>query len=127
MPGKSAVRAAQALFFLSAAVWLAFGLLWLLDTAGRTPVQAATAWVVGLLMLGNVLAMLVSAIGLGTRRRLFYFLAVGVLAINLALTLTDQVGLFDWITFALDLALLVLLVVTRRLYSSPFSRGGRPG
>lgn len=114
MQGKHAVRAAQALFFLNAAVWLAFGTLWLIDTSGRTSVQAAAAWIVGLLMLGNVLAMLVCGIGLGTRRRLFYFLSLAVLAANLLLTLTDQVGLFDSITFGVDAVLLVLLVATRR-------------
>jgi len=114
---KPAVRAAQALFFLNAAVWLAFGIVWLVDTSGRTSVQVTTAWIVGILMFGNVLAMLLCGIGLGTYRRLFYFLALAVLAANLVLTFTDQVGLFDWITAAVDLVLLALLVATRRLYS----------
>ncbi len=118
MREKSAARAAQALFFLNAAVWLAFGILWLVDSSGRTGVQATTAWIVGILMLGNVLVMLVCGIGLGTRRRLFYFLALVVLAANLVLTFTDQVGLFDWITAAIDLVLLALLVATRKLYTS---------
>ena len=118
MQAKNAVRAAQALFFLNAAVWLTFGVLWLVDSSGRTGVRATTAWIVGILMLGNVPAMLLCGMGLGTRWRLFYFLALAVLAANLVLTFTDQVGLFDWITAAIDLVLLALLVATRRLYIS---------
>ena len=121
MRDKYAIRAAQALFFLNAVVWLAFGILWLVDTAGRTPVQATTAWITGILMLGNVGAMLLSGIGLGTRRRLFFLFALVVLVVNLVLTLTDQVGLFDWITLGIDLVLLALLVATLRLYTRPSS------
>jgi len=121
MRDKYAIRAAQALFFLNAVVWLAFGILWLVDTAGRTPVQATTAWITGILMLGNVGAMLLSGIGLGTRRRHFFLFALAVLVVNLVLTLTDQVGLFDWITLGIDLVLLALLVATLRLYTRPSS------
>ena len=119
MREQYAVRAAQALFFLNAVVWLAFSILWLVDTAGRTPVQATMAWIIGILMLGNVGAMLLSGIGLGTRRRLFFLFALAVMVVNLVLTLTDQVGLFDWLTLGIDLVLLALLVATRRLYSTP--------
>jgi lysylphosphatidylglycerol synthetase-like protein (DUF2156 family) len=84
--------------------------------AGRYPGGSITLWISGLLMFGNAATMLLSVLGLGTRRRLFYFFSLAVLAVNLVLTFTDQVGFLDWITFAIDLVLIALLVATRKLY-----------
>lgn len=52
------------------------------------------------------------------RKRLKYYLAVAFLSVNILLTVTDQVGLFDWITLVLDVGLLALLVATRAKFLS---------
>jgi hypothetical protein len=59
-------------------------------------------------MLGNAGAMLFSAVGLGRRSRLLCLFAIAVLVVNIILT--DQTGLLDVLTGALDVVLLVLVV-----------------
>ena len=105
-----AVRAAQVLFFLNAAIWVILGITSLLRVS-RSPTSIMTAIVIGILMFGNAGAMVVSGFGLGKWRG-FYYLALAVLLVNIVLTFTDQVGLLDILTFVLDLALLVLLIAT---------------
>ena len=108
------IRAAQALFFLNAAIWIALGITSLLNVA-RGSTSIMTAIVIGILMFGNAAAMVVSGFGLGKWRG-FYYLALAVLLVNIVLTFTDQVGLLDILTFVLDLALLVLLIATGKHY-----------
>ena len=114
-----AKRWAQGLFFLNAAIWLVFGVVSVVRIAGNGG-QGATAVVVAVLMFGNAGAMALSGALLGKRRRLFYLFALAVLAVNIVLTFTDQVGALDWITFAIDLVLLGILLGWRKA----FLRGG---
>ncbi len=69
--------------------------------------------IIATLMLGNTAAMWVSGYGLGKNRKIYYYFGTIVLIVNLVLTLTDQVGLFDWITLVIDLVLVGLLLATR--------------
>jgi hypothetical protein len=107
------VRWAQCLFVLNAAIWLVFGIVSVVRIAGNAG-QGVTAVVVAVLMFGNAGAMALSGALLGQRRLLFYLFALAVLVVNIVLTFTDQVGALDWITFALDLVLLGILIVARK-------------
>lgn len=106
---------ARALFCLNVAIWIAFDVVTLLRLAGSQAGPPITGVVIGVLMFGNAAAMLIVGLGLG-RQRLFYALALALLAVNTVLTLTDEVGFFDWATLAIDLILLGLLIATRRSY-----------
>ena len=110
-----AMRWAQGLFLVNAAVWLVFGIVSVVRLAGGAG-QGVTAVVVAVLMFGNAGAMALSGALLGQRRLLFYLFALAVLAVNILLTFTDQVGAFDWITFALDLVLLGILLGWRKQF-----------
>jgi hypothetical protein len=110
-----ALRWAQGLFFLNAAIWLVFGIVSAVRLAGNAG-QGMTAVVVAVLMFGNAGAMALSGALLGKRRLLFYLFALAVLAVNIVLTFTDQVGALDWITFALDLVLVGILIVARKQF-----------
>ena len=110
-----AIRWAQALFFLNAAIWLVFGIVSVVRLAGNEG-QGVTALVVAILMFGNAGAMALSGALLGKRRLLFYLFALAVLAVNVVLTFTDQVGALDWITFAIDLVLLGILLLARKQF-----------
>ena len=110
-----AMRWAQGLFFLNAAIWLVFGIVSVVRIAGNAG-QGVTAVVVAVLMFGNAGAMALSGVLLSKRRLLFYLFAMAVLAVNIILTFTDQVGAFDWITFAVDLVLLGILIVARKQF-----------
>ena len=115
------MRLAQGLFALNAVIWLVFGIVSVVRIAGNAG-QGVTAVVVAVLMFGNAGAMALSGALLGQRRLLFYLLALAVMVVNIVLTFTDQVGALDWITFALDLVLVGILIVSRKEFV-----GGRRG
>jgi hypothetical protein len=112
------IRAAQALFFLNAAIWLALGIWSLARMVNGNPGHAAAAVIIAILMFGNAAAMLLSGIGVGKRQRLFYYFAAVVLAVNIVLTVTDQFGLLDLITLLIDVALAGILIAIMRKYSA---------
>jgi hypothetical protein len=108
------VKTAQALFYLNAVIWLVIGVVSLVRMANDSPDHRVTAAIVAVLMFGNAAAMLISGLGLGTRNKWLYFLAVAVIVVNIILTVTDQFGLLDFITLVIDVVLLGLLIVIRR-------------
>ena len=111
----SAMRWAQGLFILNAAIWLGFGIVSVVRLGGNAG-QGVTAVVVAILVFGNSGAMALSGALLGRRRLLFYLFALAVLAVNVVLTFTDQFGAFDLITLVIDLVLLGILIVARKQF-----------
>lgn len=114
----SKTKAAQALFYLNALIWLGFGLYTLVNMLGRYPDGAITVYVIGFMMLGNVGAMCLSGILLGWQNKWFYFFSIFVLVSNVVLTVTDQFGFFDLATLILDLVIFWLLISIRKNYLS---------
>jgi lysylphosphatidylglycerol synthetase-like protein (DUF2156 family) len=110
----------QVLFFLNAAIWVSFLVLFISDQV--MPGSAVSDWLVPILMASNALAMLVCGIGLGRRSRFFYYLSLAVIGVNLLLSVTDQVGLADYITLSFDLVILLLLIASRQ----GFTRSSQP-
>jgi len=108
----------QALFFLNAALWIVFGALGLARMVSRPTEPPSIGWIISLLMLANAAVMLWLGWGLGKGRKLFFYLAIPVLVVNSVLSVTDQFGLLDLIALAIDVALLILLIVTRSRYQS---------
>ncbi|MGW8251700.1 MAG: hypothetical protein ACWGO1_13735 [Anaerolineales bacterium] len=110
------IRLAQWLFYLNAVIWLVFGVTSLLRLSSTGSTAYITLLVIAVLMLGNAAAMLLAGWGLGRRSRWLYFFAMAVLAVNILLTFTDQFGIFDLLTLLIDIGVLTLLVMGRRLY-----------
>jgi hypothetical protein len=108
------LRAAQALFGVNTVIWVAFAVVTWIRRAGGGRDSAVGAVVMAVLMLGNAGAMLAAGIGLGRQQRRYYWLALAVLVVNIVLTVTDQLGLIDFLTLVLDVVLLGLVVWTRR-------------
>ena len=106
------VNAARELFFFNAAIWflLAFASLFRMNAATLSPM-----WVIliAILMFANAILMAIAGFGVASRRRFFLYLGVALLAANILLTFTDQVGLFDLITLLIDLVLLAILFIAR--------------
>lgn len=100
---RTLFRLAQILFGLNAAIWLAFG-MFSLNRLSATAVST-TLWIVALLMLGNAGAMLLCAWLLRRPGRVALGVTTAVLAANILLTFTDQVGFFDIATFLLDVVI----------------------
>jgi hypothetical protein len=116
MKSSKTIRTAQGLFILNTTIWLVFGIVSLSSNSLGEAVPEFVRWIIASLMFGNAAAMLVSGYAIGQRIRWTFTLALTVLAINILLTFTDQVGLFDWITLAIDLVLLGLLIAARKWF-----------
>jgi len=113
------VKIAQALLFLNAFIWLVFGVISLVRVMDGYPGQAVMVAVIAAMMFGNALCMLASGLWIGKARKLSFFFALAVLAINIILTFTDQFGWYDFGTLLIDLTILGLLLVARRYFIHP--------
>ena len=107
------IRVTQYLFYLNAAIWLLFGVISLFRMATGESVYSITLLVVAFLMFSNMVAMLVAGFVIRWPRKKWFWLATAVLLINIILTFTDQVGIFDLITLFLDVSILGLLIANR--------------
>ena len=114
----NSVMVAQLLFLVNAAIWLISGVI-SLTRIENTSLQPVLALVIAAMMFGNAGAMLIAAIGIGKQNRSFFHLSIAFLTVNIVLTITDQLGALDFITLAIDLLLLILLIVTRAHYLKP--------
>lgn len=110
-----AVLVAQALYYTMGAIWFLLSLLTLVDIPAG---QQVMAWILAVLMFGNGLVFILFGWLTGRQRRRILYLGLAFLALNILLTLTDEFGILDLLTLLVDLALVVLLLATRRLYRS---------
>jgi hypothetical protein len=110
------IKLLRALFFLDAAIWLVFAAATLMGGIPGIPNAGPAAAVMAALMLGNAAALAVAGWGLGRQTPVFYFFAVAVLVVNMVLTVTDQMGLWDWLILALEAAMLGLLLGVGKRY-----------
>jgi hypothetical protein len=107
----------QGLFFINAGIWLVIAINTLLRMTLKYPDLILGYSIIGVLMLGNTAAMLLSGWGLDRFPRLAFPFGILVLLVNIPLTVTDEFGVSDLVTLLIDLALLGLMVVNRRLFS----------
>lgn len=105
------VKVARALFYLMTMIWVIFGIASLLGGINTTMLVGAI--IVAILMFANAALYLLAGWGIGRQRVRFYNLGIALLVVNLLLTVTDQMGIYDWITLVIDLVALVLLIVIR--------------
>ena len=110
------VRTVQILFSLNAAIWVILGILSLVNIENNSTVPKLLLQVIAILMFGNAGALALSGYILSKRVKWSYYLSMVVLGINIILTVTDQVGTLDWITLAIDILLLSLLMMIRKEY-----------
>jgi hypothetical protein len=99
------------LFYLNAAVWLAFGLSSLFFRAIND--GGLARWVITALMIANAIVMFWFGVMIVGGRNWVFFLAILYMALNVVLSITDQFGWVDAIILLLNLCLLGLLFVTR--------------
>lgn len=113
------VKIAQGLFLVNASIWAAFGGINMarmsVDGTTQSPLLAAIAT----MLFGNSIVMGLSAWLIGKREIWGYIFALAIVIVNIFLTFTDQVGLFDIATVVLDVLLLGILLVKRKeIYQS---------
>lgn len=112
----ASIKTTSGLFFLMAGIWGIFGIASLLR--GTNAGAMLAAFILAGLMLLNAALYLWVGWGIRQRKKRFYFLGIVVLALNMVLTFTDQMGFYDWATLLIDLVALVLLILTRSQYVS---------
>lgn len=114
MHASKTVFGAQLLCYANTIIWLFFGVTSLANLGEGRGAPVYILAIVAVLMLANAAVFGLAGYGLGRGSRLAYLLALAIVALNLPLTITDQVGLYDWITLGVDTVLLGLLLAARK-------------
>ena len=104
------------LILLNALVWLGFTILLAWNLHPALPDSPALRWIMGILAFGCACALIVLAVLLARRIRWVYFPALGLLALLIVLTFTDEVGLADWIYLLLVTTPFILMIKDRSWY-----------
>ncbi len=105
-------RVASILVYLDAAAWIVFGIAGGLGLIPGLP-EGPIRWQMAVLAVGAGGAILVLFL-ISKEHEWAFFLLLGLLALISLLSLTDQVGLVDWIAYAINLGALVLLIFLHR-------------
>jgi hypothetical protein len=114
MPVPLAVRAAQGLLLVQSAFWIVLSALHVLRLLSGA--ASGAAWIAAVLMFGFACVLAGAAAALGTQRRLFFAAAIILAVLTTILSVTDEFGVLDLISLLLNLALLGLLLLTRKHY-----------
>ena len=109
------LKLTRSMFFLNAAVWLAFGISSLLLRA--IDEGSLTRWVITIMMIANAIVMIWFGVMNVTGRKWVFFLAILYTALNVVLSIADQFGWVDALILLLNLIVLGLLFVTRQRMS----------
>lgn len=78
------------------------------------PQRMSLYLVYGVLMLADSAAMLVCGLLMERPRKSIFWLAAGVLGVNILLTIADQFGMIDLLFLLLNIITLVMLIKSRR-------------
>lgn len=105
------------LFLLMATILIVFGFASLLRI-GQNPEQVPLYAFYALAMFVDAAVMLFCYFQLKKRKKLIYWLAVAVLALNIVLTIFDQVGLVDVLFMLLNAVTLAALYLSRKEFLS---------
>ncbi len=108
------LRVTRWLFFANALLWVIFGMASIWRLQANANISMGLAVVLAVFMSGNALAIFLSGFLLGKGYKFAFNFALMVLAVNIFLTITDQVGLWDAVTLLIDLALVTLLFVCKK-------------
>ena len=105
------LKLTRSLFFINAAVWLAFGIASLFFRAidGGSLVR----WVITALMIANAAVMFWFGVMIVSRRNWVFFLGILYMALNVVLSITDQFGWIDAIILLLNLCILEMLFLSK--------------
>lgn len=111
--GKSKVVVIRWLFVLLGVIWFLLGVGSVLRVYTTSTNIAGIGWIIASLMFVNSAVLFLIGWGINRGNKLYFYLALIVLAGNIILTVTDEFGLLDMITLVVDNVLLILLLVTR--------------
>jgi hypothetical protein len=105
----------RALFSIAAGFWLVTGALTIFGSVDLGFGSGDAAMIVGILMLGNGVALALAGWFSLRGHRLMDFAALCVVALNAVSSVTDEIGVLDVVSLLVNGALLVLLIVNLRI------------
>jgi len=108
---KSLVTAVRALFAVNALVWVVMAVVVWTGIIGIGLRDPASVGALALLMLGNAILLGFFAWRVLRGQRVIDYAALLWVAINLVLTITDEIGVYDLAALILNLSLLIMLVL----------------
>jgi hypothetical protein len=111
------VRLVQSLFLLNAFAWVGLGIATLLRWGQASSPRNVIMAIMGVMMFGNAGAMLLSAWLLPKKWMPGFIFILLILAVNILLTFTDQVGFWDWLTVLIDFVLGGILLGRWRFFT----------
>jgi hypothetical protein len=109
-------RTAQILLFANTVIWIGLAVSTAIRAASGSSASQVGYMGIALLMLGNAGAFLLAGLALNRPGRLTWLFTLGILAVNIILTFTDEVGALDLITAALDTMIVGLLIATSKQF-----------
>jgi hypothetical protein len=121
------VRVTRVLFFLSALIWLVFGVISLIRLTNSQAAETIKLTLAALLIFANAGAMLGAGVDIATpQRRLYHFAfavlfvntimnydIVAILVVQTVLKVSDEFGMFDLVTLVINVVLMGLLIKIR--------------
>lgn len=111
------LRIAQILLYFNAVIWLLFSAATIISMISGDVTQIFSGIILGTLMLGNVALLYGAGLGIKRPRQRYLYFALAILALNLILSITDEFGLLDLATLLLNLATIMLLIVSRKYFT----------
>jgi hypothetical protein len=109
MPGSNRKSWLRVLLIVNGTIWIVFCVLGLLSPHAQFGLPTGSRWVILALMAINGLALISFGLIINRGSRLVIFLAAGYVALNMLLSITDEVGFFDIFVLGLNLLILALL------------------
>lgn len=106
-------RLIRIMLYGEAAAWIGFGIAAALGSIPGLPAKGLASTLMAALALSAAAALL-ALHSLSERTPLANTLLIGLVVLIAVLSITDQLGILDWISLAFNLALLALLVFDRR-------------
>ena len=111
MKSGKTLKIAQILLYLNAAIWVALAVTSLIRLEKNDTLPLITLLVISFLMFCNAGAMFIAGVTIVRGKRWYLYFAIAVLVVNIILTFTDQVGIFDWLTLIIDIFILGLILI----------------
>ncbi len=112
---QSIFRLAIGVIYAIAVLWLVFAMFWLFRDSAYRYFYAVSA-------IGNGLVLAVLAYLIYKRRMWAWWTAIIIMCVNIILTITDQVGVFDFVYLVPASSLFVLLLSIRSSVNQPLTK-----
>lgn len=110
---KKVMRISQGLIFLNALIWIIAGIAGLLRSKLIPGIPSWIIVVMSIGMMGYGAILFGLGIGLGTRKRFFYYASLAMIALSVILPVFDDFGLADLLAVIPAAATMVYLILNK--------------